>query len=146
KAPEQISFLLRKVSEPRVRIMSRETAHAEMKRILGQVPGFFEGLPDDTIDDEWELFKRFELGETAIPAKYRELIGLGIASVLHCWYCSNFHSAMAQFHGASAAEVQEVVHIAKFTAGWSTYLSGSLYDRDRFIKELQEIGEHLSQV
>ncbi len=75
--------------------MSRETVHAEMKEILGQVPGFFKGLPDDTIDGEWALFKRFELGETSIPAKYRELIGIAVASVLHCWYCSNFHTALA---------------------------------------------------
>ncbi len=125
--------------------MSRETVHAEMKQLLGQVPGFLEGVPDDTIDGEWELFKRFEFGETAIPAKYRELIGVAVSSVLSCWYCSNFHSALAQFHGASEAEVQEAAHFAKFTAGWSTYLNGSLYDRDRFMKELKEIGEHLSQ-
>ncbi len=125
--------------------MSRETVHGEMNQILGQVPGFFKSMPDDTIDGEWSVFKRFELGETAIPAKYRELIGVAVASALHCWYCSNFHSALAKFHGASDAEVQEAAHFAKFTAGWSTYLNGTLYDHDRFLKELKAIGEHLSK-
>lgn len=125
--------------------MSREAVYAEMQEVLGQVPGFFEGIPDDTLDAEWDLFKRFNLGETSIPAKYRELIGLAVASVLHCWYCSNFHTGASQLHGASEAEIQEAVHIAKFVAGWSSYLNGSLYDRDRFLKELKEIGEHLSQ-
>ncbi len=125
--------------------MSRETVHAEMKETLGQVLGFFKGLPDDTIDGEWALFKRFELGETSIPPKYRELIGIAVASALHCWYCSNFHMALAQFHGASDAEIQEAAHLAKLTAGWSTYLNGTLYDHDQFMKELKEVGEHLSQ-
>ena len=125
--------------------MSRETVHDEMKQILGQVPGFFKGMPDDTIDNEWGTFKRFTLSETAIPAKYRELIGVAVASALHCWYCSNFHGALAKFHGASEAEVQEAAHLAKHTAGWSTYLNGTLYDHDQFLKELQEIGEHLSK-
>ena len=125
--------------------MSRETVHAEMKQILGQVPGFFEGMPDDTIDAEWSAFKRFELSETAIPAKYRELIGVAVASVLHCWYCSNFHSGLAKFHGASDAEVQEAAHYAKYTAGWSSYLNGTLYNHDRFMKELKETGEYMSK-
>ena len=125
--------------------MSRETAHAEMKEILGLVPSFFESLPDDTIDGEWALFKRFELGETSIPAKYRELIGIAVASALHCWYCSQFHTALAQFHGASEAEIQEAVHLATLTSGWSTYLNGLLFDHDQFMKQLKEIGEHISK-
>ena len=50
-----------------------------------------------------------------------------------------------RFHGASDAEVQEATHIAKFGAGWSTYLNGTLYDREKFLKQLNEIGEHLSK-
>ena len=125
--------------------MSREDVYAEMERTLGRVPGFFKGLPDDTIDAEWELFKRFELGETSIPPKYRELIGTAVAAALSCWYCSNFHSALAKFHGASDAEVQEAAHLAKFTVGWSTYLNGTLFDREQFLKELKEIGRHLQK-
>ena len=125
--------------------MSRETVFSEMKEILGQVPGFFKDLPDDTLDAEWELFKRFELSETSIPPKYRELIGVAVAAAMHCWYCSNFHSALAGFHGASDEEVQEAVHLAKFGAGWSTYLNGTLFDRERFLEELNEIGDFLSR-
>jgi AhpD family alkylhydroperoxidase len=125
--------------------MSRKAVYAEMETILGQVPSFFKGLPDDTIEAEWELFKRFELSETSIPPKYRELIGAAVAAAQHCWYCSHFHSALARFHGASEAEVQEASHLAKFTAGWSTYLNGTLLDREQFLKELSEIGQHLSK-
>jgi AhpD family alkylhydroperoxidase len=124
--------------------MSREKINEEIKQALGQVPGFLKGQPDATIAAEWELFKRYELSDdTAIPPKYRELIGIAVAAATHCWYCSNFHGGVAQLHGATAEEIQEATLIAKFAMGWSTYLNGTLYDKDKFLKELTEIGAHL---
>jgi AhpD family alkylhydroperoxidase len=123
--------------------MSKEEAFNEMREILGKVPGFFEDMPADCVEGEWKLFKRFELEETSIPPKYRELIGVGVAASQHCWYCTNFHTALAKFHGATDAEVQEASLLAKFGTGWSTYLNGTLYDRDRFLRDLEEIGAYL---
>jgi len=122
----------------------RETIRGEMKQLLGQVPGFLGELPNDTLEAEWKLFRRFELGESNLPPKVRELIGVAVASAQHCWYCAHFHGAMARYHGAGEAEIQEAAHLAKFDAGWSTYLNGTLYDQDRFLEELHEIGAHLS--
>jgi AhpD family alkylhydroperoxidase len=131
------------VKSRKERTMTREKIYEEMREILGQVPGFFKNIPDDCIESEWELFKRFELGDTPIPPKYRELIGVAVAAAQHCWYCTNFHSALARFHGADESEVQEASLLAKFGSGWSTYLNGTLYDRERFLKELEEVGQHL---
>ena len=124
--------------------MSREKINEEIKQALGQVPTFLQEMPDETIAAEWELFKRFVLSDdTAIPPKYRELIGVAVAAATHCWYCSNFHTGVATLHGASTAEVQEASLLAKFAMGWSTYLNGTLNDKDNFIKELGEIGAYL---
>ncbi len=126
--------------------MSRLEIHAEIKEALGIVPGFFEGMPDDSLEREWGLFKRYVLQEEGeIPPKYRELIGVAAAAAKQCWYCSNFHSGVARLHGATDAEIQEAVHLAKFGAGWSAYLNGTLYDKDQFLKELSEVGEYVSQ-
>jgi AhpD family alkylhydroperoxidase len=125
--------------------MSRESIHAEMKELLGQVPGFFGSLPDDTLEAEWNLFKHFETGDSSIAPKFRELIGVGVAASQRCWYCANFHTAMARFHGATDAQIQEAAHLAKFGTSWSSYLNGTLYDQDQFLKELGEIGAHLSK-
>ncbi|MGM0575230.1 MAG: carboxymuconolactone decarboxylase family protein [Myxococcota bacterium] len=125
--------------------MSRDAILAEIKDTLGLVPGFFEDLPADTLEGEWGLFKRFELADSTIPLKYRELIGVAVAAATHCWYCTNFHGDLARFHGAAEAEVQEAVHLAKFGVGWSTYLNGRNYDRDRFLGELADVGRHLSK-
>lgn len=125
--------------------MDRNKIIAEVKNTLGSVPGFIDSLPDDVLESEWNLFKRFELSETLLPPKYKELVGVAVASVLHCWYCAHFHKAMAEFHGATETEIQEAIHYAKFSNGWSTYLNGNLYDRDKFIKELQSIGTYVSE-
>jgi AhpD family alkylhydroperoxidase len=125
--------------------MSREEVYTEMKETLGKVPGFFESMPDDSLKMEWDLFKKYSLSDDGeIPPKYRELMGLSAAAATHCWYCANFHSATAKMHGATDAEIQEAIHLAKFGAGWSAYLNGSLYDHEKFMKELQEIGEYIS--
>ena len=123
--------------------MNRQKVIDDIKETLGKVPGFIQNLPDDTLEQEWGLFKRFEIQETSIPPKYRELMGLTAASTLHCWYCANFHKAMAEMHGASEKEIQEAVHLGKFTNGWSTYLNGILYDKDKYMKELHDIGEYV---
>ena len=125
--------------------MSREEIYTEMKEAIGQVPGFFESLPDASLEMEWNLFKRYALSDDgAIPPKYRELMGLAAAAATHCWYCVNFHTGTAKLHGATDEEIQEATYLAKFGAGWSTYLNGSAYDKEKFLKELHEVGEYLS--
>lgn len=124
--------------------MERKEIVDEIKETLGKVPGFMNSLPDDTLENEWGLFKRFELQESSIPPKYRELMGLATASALHCWYCAGFHKAMAQLHGATDEEIQEASHYAKFSSGWSTYLNGIMYDKDAYVKELHDIGEYVA--
>ncbi len=125
--------------------MSKEQVYAEMKQALGQVPGFFETIPEESLEAEWALFKRFELEASAIEPKTRELIGAAVAASQHCWYCANFHGGLARFHGATEAEVQEAVHLAKFGTSWSTYLNGMLYPHDAFLKELGEVAAYLEK-
>lgn len=126
--------------------MYREEIYKEMKESLGLVPGFFEDMPDDSLEMEWGLFKRYVLQEESkIPPKYRELIGIATAASKQCWYCSNFHTGVAKLHGATDEEIQEAVHLAKFGAGWSAYINGIIYDKERFLKELQAVGEYLSK-
>ena len=55
---------------------SRADVETEIKETFGLVPSFFGRIPDSLLDLEWELMKRIELGETLIPNKYKELMGL----------------------------------------------------------------------
>jgi len=126
--------------------MSTQEVYAEITETLGQVPNFFQEMPEDSLVSEWTLFKKAVVrDDTAIPPKYRELIGVAVAAATQCWYCSNFHSGVAGLHGATEQEIQEAVLLAKFAAGWSTYFNGSIYDKNLFLKELGEVGAYLSK-
>jgi AhpD family alkylhydroperoxidase len=123
---------------------ARSDVEAEMKEMLGLVPSFFARIPEDYLDFEWELFKRLELGETRIPNKYKELMGIAIHAETKCHYCTLFHTEAAKLFGATDEEIQEAVHYAKMTLGWSAYLNGIRQDYDQFADELARIGEHIS--
>lgn len=121
----------------------RTAVEQEMQEMLGLVPSFFKDIPDEFLDYEWELFKRLELGETLIPNKYKELMGIALHSETKCHYCTLFHTEAARLFGASDEEIQEAAHYAKMSLGWSAYLNGTRQDYDQFAEELQRIGEHI---
>ena len=86
--------------------MSRAAVEADIRETLGLVPSFFAEVPDTLIGSEWESFKAFEkLSETAIPNKYKELIGLAVSGATRCRYCAFFHAETARLFGATDEEI-----------------------------------------
>lgn len=124
---------------------SRADVERDIKETLGLVPSFFKRLPDDVLDQEWQLFKHWELEQTLIPNKYKELLMLAVHSETRCRYCTLFHTEAARMFGASDDEIQEAILLAKHTVGWSAYLNGIREDYDRFANELQQIGSYMQR-
>ena len=114
--------------------MSREKIYKEIKEMFGLVPSMFKEVPDATLEHEWQLFKKVQFDKGAIPNKYRELIGLAISSVNKCKYCIFFHTELAKLNGATQAEIEDALHYAKSSVGWSAYISGQQLDFDKFKK------------
>ncbi len=125
--------------------MTRSEVYNEIEGMMGLVPSFIKALPDSSISQEWELFKKVQLEETAIPNKYRELIGVGVAAILRCKYCSYYHTEVAKLYGATDAEIEDAVHFAKSSAGWSTYINGLQMDYNEFKSEVDHACEHIRQ-
>ena len=125
--------------------MRRDAVLKEIEQMMGLVPSFFKSLPDSSLEEEWQLFKKVQVEDTAIPAKYRELIGVGLAAVMKCRYCSYFHTEMAKLYGATNAEIEDAVHFAKASSGWSTYINGIQTDYELFKAEIDEACEHIRQ-
>jgi AhpD family alkylhydroperoxidase len=121
---------------------NRTQIYKEMEEMFGLVPSFLKTIPDSTLENEWELFKKVQFEEGAIPNKYRELIGLGLSAVSKCRYCTLYHTEMAKLFGATDKEIEEAVHYAKSSAGWSAYLNGMQVDYEQFKGELKRAGEH----
>lgn len=126
--------------------MNRQETESEIRAYFGRVPTFFQDLPDYLLSSDWESYRNLELEQnTAIPPKYRELIGLAVSGATRCRYCVLFHTEAARLFGATEQELNEAALVAKNTMGWSTYLNTRGYDYDEFRKEFDQIAEHLRQ-
>lgn len=125
--------------------MSREKIYKEMKEMLGVVPSMFKEIPDSTLELEWRLFKQVQFEPGPIPNKYRELIGLGISAVTKCKYCLFFHTELAKLNGATQAEIEDAIHYAKSSVGWSAYMSGHQLNFDKFKKEILHACEYVKK-
>lgn len=122
--------------------MTRQEVYNEIEETFGVVPSMFEAVPDSSLELEWQLFKRVQLDEGPVPNKYRELIGLAISAATKCRYCAFYHTELAKLFGATDAEIEDAVHYAKSTAGWSAYVNGLQLDFDQFKAEVLKACEH----
>lgn len=123
--------------------MSRAEVEADIRETLGLVLSVFDQIPDELIEQEWSLMKTLELGETNIPNKYKELIGVAVSGATRCRYCVYFHSEAARLFGATEEEITEAALMAKHTMGWSTYLNALQLDYDTFVAEVDQAAQYV---
>jgi AhpD family alkylhydroperoxidase len=116
----------------------------EMIAHFGFAPGFYQTLPKAALADAWGDHRDFELAETAIPNKYKELIGLAVAAHIKCRYCIYFHSQAARAHGATDEELKEACFMGGITAQYSNAITGMRYDLEQFQKEVDRAIEHMT--
>src|SRR4030067_1399680 len=117
----------------------------DIEKSLGIVPGFMKALPQDALIHDWPLFKKYALGESKIPAKYRELMGLAVAANIKCPYCQLFHKSAAQLYGATPEEFAEIAFLSSYTSRWSAMIPAQNYSYETFAKETEQIGQFLSK-
>jgi AhpD family alkylhydroperoxidase len=123
---------------------NRHDVDSDIEATLGLVPEFMKRVPDYLIPSEWASFKSLELSDqTAIPNKYKEMIGLAVSGATRCRYCAYFHTEAARMFGATDDEITETAMIAKNTMGWSTYLNTLQFDYDAFVAEFDQITAHV---
>lgn len=84
---------------------TRTDIERDIRETLGIVPGFFKGIPAGVLKHEWPLFNHFELGETHIPLKYKQLLALAVHAETKCRYCTLFHTELARLFGANDDKV-----------------------------------------
>jgi AhpD family alkylhydroperoxidase len=58
-------------------------------------------------------------------------LGIGASAAIKCQYSLLFHTEMAKVNGATDQEIEEAVHPAKQTTGWSTSMQGLQVDKTR---------------
>jgi AhpD family alkylhydroperoxidase len=127
-------------SQPAIAVTDAPTAYRDIEATLGLVPSFFKQFPEAGIAGAWREFKTIQLNpHSALPGKYKELIGLAVAAQIPCRYCILFHTEAARLNGASDAEIREAVAMASVTRHWSTFLNGTLTDENVFRRETDQV-------
>jgi AhpD family alkylhydroperoxidase len=127
-------------------VEDRHDVDQDIEQTFGLVPEFFKSVPDYLIPTEWASFKSLVLSdETALPNKYKELIGLAVSGATRCRYCCYFHTEAARLFGATEDEITETALIAKNTMGWSTYLNTLQFDYDAFVKEFDQATAYIRE-
>jgi AhpD family alkylhydroperoxidase len=126
--------------------MTRAEVERDIEETLGLVPTFMQEVPDYLIESEWTSFKNLQLSDqTAIPNKYKEMIGLAVSGATRCRYCAYFHTEAARLFGATDEEINEACLVAKNTMAWSTYLNAKQFDYDEFVREFDRIADHVRE-
>jgi AhpD family alkylhydroperoxidase len=104
-------------------------------------------MPVSALPGTWEEMKSLQLNpKTALPAKAKELIGLGVAAQIPCMYCVQAHREFARAAGASEAEIGDAVAMSALTRHWSTYLNGIQLDPARFKQDLTRMTDHAKKM
>ena len=125
--------------------MNYEETIKEIDSTLGMVPGFMKNTPKDILPQMWPLFKKYQIGESVIPQKYREMMMLAASAAVKCPYCQTYHKEVSKMMwGATEEELNELAAIVAQTSFWSNVLHTQNYDYNTFVKELQQIGEHMA--
>lgn len=120
--------------------LGADAARADIKATFGFVPSFLALFPDEGIAGAWSEFKAVQLNpKSAVPSKYKELIGLAVAAQVPCEYCVYFHTKAAMANGASDREVREAVAMASVVRHWSTILNGAQLDDTQFRRDLDQV-------
>ena len=122
---------------------ARRAVEREMAELYGFAPEFWDAVPNAVLQHAWRIHRDFQLEETALPPKVKELIGLALAAHIKCKYCTYFHSQAARFYGARDEELREASTMGGYTAMMSNALTGAEVDFDNFTEEVDRAFEHM---
>jgi AhpD family alkylhydroperoxidase len=117
-----------------------DAARADIQKTIGFVPAMFKLVPDLVLPGAWQETKSLHLNPaTALPGKYKDLIGVAVAAQIPCEYCIYAHTELAKLNGATDAEISEAVAMGALTRKWSTWLNGSQTDEAKFRAEIAQL-------
>jgi AhpD family alkylhydroperoxidase len=127
-----------------LKLETPQDAYQDIRNTLGFVPGFMMNYPQTGIVGAWKELKAVEFNPaTSIPVKYKQLIGLAVASQIPSKFTTYYHTQSAIFENANKNELSEAVAMAAITRHWSTVLNGQHTDEKQFRGEVDTIMKFL---
>jgi AhpD family alkylhydroperoxidase len=126
-------------------LTTKSEVYQDIEQALGTVPDWVKQLPEAALPGFWSVMRDFQLAETRIPNKYKELIGLAVSGATRCRYCALFHTEAARLFGASDEELAEASMMGAHTMFASTFLNAQQVNYDTFRDETLAIVAHVKQ-
>ena len=124
-------------------LRSKGSVHEEIQETLGLVPEWLKEMPEGAQAGFWGMTRDFWLTETAIPNKYKELIGIAVAGATRCKYCALFHTEAARLFGATDEEIAEASMMSALSMAGSTFINAQQIDYERFRREVAQIVDYV---
>jgi AhpD family alkylhydroperoxidase len=125
---------------PSEALVDGASAVRDINQTLGFSPEFLKRFPDVARAGAWRTMKEVQMNpNSAVSPKYKELVGLAVASQVPCKFCVIAHTEFAKLAGASDAEINEAVAMAAFTRHMSTLLNGMQTDQALFTRDLNRL-------
>jgi AhpD family alkylhydroperoxidase len=117
-----------------------KAALKEIEQSFGMVPDFLRRYPQEGLAGAWTEMRDLEMNPaTAIPGKYKSLIGLAVSAQIPCKFCIIADTEFAKLEGANDRELTEAVAMAGLTRHWSTVVNGRQADRAAFKKDINRL-------
>jgi AhpD family alkylhydroperoxidase len=123
-----------------ITVVDGKTALEDIKQTFGMVPEFLRRYPQEGLAGAWIEMRDVEMNPgSAIPGKYKSLIGLAVASQIPCKFCVHADTEFAKLEGANDREITEAVAMAGLVRHWSTFLNGRQADKATFKKDVNRL-------
>jgi AhpD family alkylhydroperoxidase len=123
-----------------IAITDGASALRDINQTLGSTPDFLKRFPEAARAGAWREMKEVQMNPaTALSGKYKELIGLAVASQVPCRFCVVAHTEFARLNGATDAEIAEAIAMASLTRNFSTMLNGLQVDESQFRRDVDRL-------
>ncbi len=128
-----------------MQVTDAKTAMADIQQYFGYVPDFMKRIPESALPGAWVELRDFQFGATALPAKYKDLISVGIAGQIPCRYCVIADTEFAKADGATDEEIEEAIAMGALTRHWSTLFNGASLDEKAFKADIDKLVKKFSK-
>ena len=136
-----------KMAPPKpMQVTDAKSAMADIQQYFGYVPDFMKRIPPAALPGAWIELRDFQFGETALPAKYKDLISVGIAGQIPCKYCVIADTEFAKADGATDEEIEEAIAMGAITRHWSTILNGVALDEKAYKADVDKLIKNVKKM
>src|SRR6185369_2269844 len=119
-------------------VMDGKGALQQIDQSFGMTPDFLRRYPQEALAGAWTEMRDLEMNPTtAIPGKYKSLIGLAVSAQIPCKFCIIADTEFAKLEGANDRELTEAV--ARMVRHWSTVINGRQADKAAFKKDINRL-------